>query len=445
MDMAGNPLTDPASITIPFTQLGGIEHVGDITLRSQAEVNALVLPANVTTIQGNVTIGSSSGMMSDISDLSPLVAITEITGNVVVQLNLVSNLMGLNQLQSIGGDFKVSSNEDLTSLGDFTALQSIGGTFQVSNNAVLTSLGDFSTLQTIGGDFVVGEYDAGNAVLTSLGNFTALQTIEGDFDVHYNDDLISLGDFTALKTIGGWFDVYGNDDLTSLGNFTALQTIGGDFDVYDNDDLTSLGNFSALQTVGDYFDVYDNDDLTSLGDFTALQSIGGVFGVVDNAVLTSLGAFPMLTSIGSSDEIPVSSTGAEEDDVSIVVEGNDLLQDCCVLTTFLSGATNAVSGQVFINDNATGCSSEAEINRCAITAALGITDLPALKLYPNPTSGKLHFSEQVGQFRLYGIEGRLLETRKNVRSVDLSARPAGLYFVEAIQSGRSVRWRVVRE
>ena len=66
-------------------------------------------------------------------------------------------------------------------------------------------------------------------------------------------------------------------------------------------------------------------------------------------------------------------------------------------------------------------------------------------LYPNPTSGKLHFSEQVAEFRLYSVEGRLLETWKNVRSVDLTARHAGLYFVEVIRGGRSVRYRIMRE
>ena len=92
----------------------------------------------------------------------------------------------------------------------------------------------------------------------------------------------------------------------------------------------------------------------------------------------------------------------------------------------------------------------------AATATLTITqqaavvlgfeeDASEFTLYPNPTSGKLHFSEQVAEFRLYGIEGRLLETGKNVRSADLSARPSGLYFVEVVRDGRSVRWRVVRE
>ena len=92
-----------------------------------------------------------------------------------------------------------------------------------------------------------------------------------------------------------------------------------------------------------------------------------------------------------------------------------------------------------------------------VTQSIDVTAVPSMMvlgleetadgfaLYPNPTSGKLHFSEQVAEFRLYGIEGRLLETGKNVRSVDITARPAGLYFVEVVRGERSLRWRVVRE
>ena len=68
-----------------------------------------------------------------------------------------------------------------------------------------------------------------------------------------------------------------------------------------------------------------------------------------------------------------------------------------------------------------------------------------LTLAPNPTTGRLRFSERVAEFRLFTIEGRLLEVQENVRSVDITARPAGLYFVEVVVGGGSVRWRVVRE
>ena len=289
IDQAGKALTYPTPVTISFTQVP-TTHTGDISVTTQAQVDALrtSLTAGATRIVGNVTIGPEKGT-SDISDLSPLASIIEITGNVVVRRNSdLPNLMGLNQLQSIGGNFEVSWNGSLTSLGDFPALQTIGGGFYVYDNVALTS----------------------------------------------------LGDFTALQSIGGSFSVRNNVALTSLGDFTALQSIGGSFSVRNNLALTSLRDFPTLQAIGGHFEVRYND------------------------VLTSLRGFPILTSIGSVDGIPVLSygyDGREVSDVSIVVEYNELLQDCCVLTAFLSGATNAVSGQIFIN-NAPGCSSTTEVN-----------------------------------------------------------------------------------
>ena len=382
IDQTGNVLTDPTPVTIPFTQLG-TTHTGDVSVTTQAEVDALrtSLTAGASRIVGNVTIGPASGT-SDISDLSPLAAITQITGSLSVQHNPdLPNLMGLNQLQSIGGSFEMPWNRSLTSLGDFSALQTIGGGFEMSRNRSLTSLGNFPALQSIGGGFDVGGNDAltslgdfpalqtigggfyaSSDALTSLGDFPALQTIGDSFQVRINTFLTSLGDFPALQSIGGGFEVYYNDALTSLGDFPALQSIGDSFEVSSNADLTSLGDFPALQTIGGRFEVRSNIALISLGDFPALQTIGDGFLVKGNRVLTSLGGFPMLASISSSNGVYVPSTGTDEDNVSILVEGNYRLQDCCVLTSFLRDATNAVSGQVFINDNAPGCNSTTQVN-----------------------------------------------------------------------------------
>ena len=287
MDVDDNPLTDPPPVTIFFTQLG-TTHAAEVIVTTQAEVNDLTLPANATAIEGHVTIGSETGM-SDITDLSPLAAITEITGNVTVRNNpLLRNLMALNQLQTIGGSFEVENNALLTSLGEFSALQVIGGSFGAENNA----------------------------------------------------------------------------DLTSLGNFPALLSIKGSFGAENNADLTSLGNFPALQAIEGSFVVKNNALLTSLEGFPGLQAISGHFEVSGNVVLTSLKGFSILTGIGSADGVAVPSTAADEDNVSILVEGNDLLEDCCVLIAFRRGEANAVSGQILIGDNATGCDSNTEISRC---------------------------------------------------------------------------------
>ena len=118
----------------------------------------------------------------------------------------------------------------------------------------------------------------------------------------------------------------------------------------------------------------------------------------------------------------------------------------------LSGATLTLEnpGTVTITasqgGNDTYAAATDVMQTITVEAVLGLEeDADGFVLYPNPTSGKLHFSEQVGQFRLYSVEGRLLEVWENVRSVDLMVRPAGLYFAEVIRDGRSVRYRVVRE
>ena len=77
---------------------------------------------------------------------------------------------------------------------------------------------------------------------------------------------------------------------------------------------------------------------------------------------------------------------------------------------------------------------------------LGIEeDTDDFVLYPNPTSGKLFFSERVEQFRLYSVEGRVLETQENVRLADLTALPSGLYFVEVVRNGWNTRYRILKE
>ena len=78
--------------------------------------------------------------------------------------------------------------------------------------------------------------------------------------------------------------------------------------------------------------------------------------------------------------------------------------------------------------------------------ALGIEDaIDDFVPYPNPTSEKLHFSGPVEEFRLYSAEGHLLETWKNIRSVDLSEMPSGMYFAEVVRNGWSVHYRIVRK
>ena len=326
----------------------------------------------------------------------------------IISNNTLTTLRAFSVLQTVGGDFNVSNNDQLTTLGDFPALQTIGGYFGVYSNDQLTILGDFPALQTIGGYFWVTDNDqltilgdfpdlqtigghfrvTDNDQLTTLGDFPALQTIGGYFRVGSNDTLTTLGDFSVLQSIEGYFWVRNNDILTTLGNFSILQTIGGYFRVRNNDILTTLGDFLDLQTIGGYFRVTDNDQLTTLGDFPDLQTIGGYFTVNNNDTLTTLGNFPVLDSIGESflvyendqlttlgdfsnlinigvrNNISIPSLDERRDTVSIVVEHNPRLSDCCVLARFLNQENTRVEGNIFITENAIGCDRDTIQNTC---------------------------------------------------------------------------------
>ena len=284
-------------------------YLGDITVSTQAELNALFTTLiSIDTIDGDLTIGSTdTGSTSDITDLTPLGNIVHITGNLIIEQNgELVNQKSLTNLQTIGGHFSVSNNARLTAL-NFSKLQTIGGYFSISNNGGLTAF-DFSKLQTIGGYFQVND----------------------------NDGLTAF-DFFKLETIEGYFAVQNNDGLTSFGNFTKLQIVEGYVDVNNNDRLTTLGNFSKLETIEGYFSVTNNDTLTTLGSFPALLRIG----------------------IGT---VSVPIAGQSREGVSILVENNLKLSNCSVLAGFLSGEDFAVSGEIFINANTTGCNSPSTID-----------------------------------------------------------------------------------
>ena len=133
-------------------------------------------------------------------------------------------------------------------------------------------------------------------------------------------------------------------------------------------------------------------------------------------------------------------TGGDADDVATLSGSTLTLVAVGTVTVTASQAGGDINGTIYAT------ATETQVITITVEAVLGIEeDTDDFVLYPNPTSGKLHFSERVGQFRLYSVEGRLLETQKNVRSADLTALPSGLYFVEVVRDGRSVRYRIMRE
>jgi hypothetical protein len=77
---------------------------------------------------------------------------------------------------------------------------------------------------------------------------------------------------------------------------------------------------------------------------------------------------------------------------------------------------NEIDSTAFFSENCSGVSVLDDNQHAAISA------------YPNPTTGTIYLSE-LGNIALSDLSGKLLLEQKNTNQCDLSAFPAGMYFL----------------
>ena len=258
-----------------------------------------------------------------------------------------------------------------------------------------------SNTTVIDGNLTIGYTDfSSQSDITDLTPLSDITDITGNLNIQQNEQLVNFTDLTHLQSIGGSFHVLFNGSLTTLRNFSNLQSIGGDFLVGINSNLSTLEDFSNLQSIGGFLSVQQNNVLTTFGDFPSLQSIGGGLIVQNNDTLTTLGNFPALTSIGINNDVQIPSLGEVRNNVSMVVENNSSLSNCSVLADLLPGEVHAVSGDIYINNNATGCNSPSEI--------IAVADAAPMIMLISHTDGDsiaIAYDEVVAQTIMFSIGG----------------------------------------
>lgn len=206
---------------------------GNLILRTQADVNAFGAQG-YDVINGALYIGDPSTEMnvpvpSDITDLSPLHTIINVTRQLEIQSNpLLTSLNGLSSLSVVSG-LIVNDNENLTSLDGLTRLKSIesnqiltgqslfiGGVISLLNNPSLTSIEGLSTILPQ----VVSRISVNNSGLTSLKGLENITNV-GTLQIINNDNLTTLAALEGLLGIDTTVFIFNNDMLT---NYCILQT-----------------------------------------------------------------------------------------------------------------------------------------------------------------------------------------------------------------------------
>ncbi|MCB0613311.1 MAG: T9SS type A sorting domain-containing protein, partial [Phaeodactylibacter sp.] len=198
--------------------------------------------------------------------------------------------------------------------------------------------------------------------------------------------------------------------LPSLNGLDNLEAIGGDLYLEYNEQLADISSLLSLSRIGEGLYIEYNG---------ALGSLNGLNNVDPNSL-----AFLSLLNSGE-------------------------LSDCAVesICYFLDN-----DGEAAISSNHTGCSSVEEVlSACAVLSAKAASghEQNEVALFPNPTGGFL----QVASSNPRPFLARILDSRGSLISslildangqLDLSALPAGLYFIQLETGGQQVVKRVVK-
>ncbi len=280
-----------------------ISEQGDVTLNSQAEVNAFP-EKKVNVIDGNMIIGAKPD--GDITDLSPLASLKEVTGSVIIGDGYKgSDLTGVDRIAKIGG-LKIGSAENFSTspieVVNFHKATEMNGSIEIYDNNVMMVIAD--KLKSMGGNLIIS-----STALNSF-QFDILENVGGDMTIECgNKAPIRAMAFPLLSQIGGTASVAACPNLTSC-EFAKLQKAGGfsmekvsfNFEKLSLPELSEVaGDFiltslSAFQPIGSSYTF--NEKLERIEGLTKVNRIGGTFRMEDFAGIEALPDFSKATVHG---------------------------------------------------------------------------------------------------------------------------------------------------
>ena len=160
--------------------------------------------------------------------------LNEISGT--TDINVRSNIYGLDNVQIIGGDLEISTYQG-NSFDGLESLQQVGGSIEWSPySPTINSLHGLQNLTDVGGDMELPLY------VSSLTGLENLNSVGGDFTLTgYIGSSGNLSKLSGLTKVGGTFTIEDVliETLDGLNNVTEL----GGLQVSNN---SKLGNVSAL-------------------------------------------------------------------------------------------------------------------------------------------------------------------------------------------------------
>ena len=197
---------------------------------------------SLTSLSGGLTI-YFNGELTNISALAGLsdLALSSLT---IGNNWLLSNLHGLEGLDSVIYSMEISGNHSLVDLDGLNNLDYVGYDLKIDFNMALSSLIGLENLSTTG-DLTIFDNDA----LTHTDGLTSLNSINGEFWLVNNDELTEINSLITVKSLGGKLRIVGNTHLLSLNGLDSINP--GSIDTLTVSSNVSLAT-CHVQSICDY-------------------------------------------------------------------------------------------------------------------------------------------------------------------------------------------------
>ncbi len=255
-------------LSVISTQLSAQCPNTDIVIKSQSELNQLFNNyPNCHKITKSITFANTTN--ASLADLSPMLKIDSILGNLVLTINNAPSIVGLSNIKYVGGNVSIQTNNALVAIPKFDSLKQVNKTISISLNPKLQSVKGFDNL-----------------------------TAAGTIAISQNDLLDTIDAFHRLKSIQSVLNIYSLKNIVVVNAFDSLATGGQDIfiSLKESSKIKVLPSFDQLRYVKLSFTVNANlnDSYECLAN---LDSIGNSL-VINLPLVTTIKAAPKALSIG---------------------------------------------------------------------------------------------------------------------------------------------------
>lgn len=146
----------------------------------------------------------------------------------------------------------------------------VTGFLHIHNIPQLTNLQGLESINSLGGTLFINS----NYNLQSLDGLESLTSVGWDLNIYSNENIQSLQGLESLTYVGGYLNIDTNNNLQSLDGLGNLNSVGDYLKIYDNENLQNIKDLESLNSVGGILWIGNNNNLQSLDGLNNLSMIG---------------------------------------------------------------------------------------------------------------------------------------------------------------------------